>query len=285
MKVAHWTASSRPEPESTRRPAVSLFGLILWAPAVVLLSVCAWWMSFWPLSAMGLVGLLFYARRAVDSGNDSMASQERQQALLEGFERETGWIVNLMVHHGSAPVGSDRGVLWIEDDRLYFCGQRTSFGLTADQASDFCRNDAAIPGLRNSLELRLRHQTAVGPMSISFSSVDAGGSVARNQDLPLLGAVNLWIGRGAETDGQLPPLTPGPDAESSSRLLRRSVGAFAYWAAIPIGLAFGWNASPLMAVTLAIAGIGIGTVWTPVWSPFLRLRAWKDRQRLSRNLG
>jgi hypothetical protein len=202
------------------------------------------------------------------------------QAWFEEIGGDTGWFVDLLVHHGDAPVGSDRGVLWIEDERLYFSGHRTSFGLTAEQAADFCQYDVCIPGLKNCLELRLRHQTSAGPLGISFSPIDRSGRMLQDLHLPIQGSVNRWIGRGNATDGQLPPLTVGPDAEPSACLLFHAVGSVAFWIGVPTSLILTWNLNPIGSVVLGMAGLILGSVWTAVWSPQLRMRAWKDRRKL-----
>jgi len=206
-------------------------------------------------------------------------AQQRNEALVEGLGDE-GWFVDLLVHHGAAPVGSDSGVMWIEEDRLFFAGERTSFGLTPDQVGDFCHLDTAIPGLKNCLELRLSHETPAGTLGITFSPISTSGRLVPSMNLLILGVVNRWIGRGRQKDGQLPPLTVSPDAEPISYLFFRTAASLTFWASIPLLLLGVWSRSPVAAVVFAIVGLTVGTVWTTVSSPLLRIRAWKDRRKL-----
>lgn len=196
-----------------------------------------------------------------------------------------GWRISLLVHQGDAPMGSDEGILWIEDDRLYFAGRRTSFGLTADQADGLLEFDPATPGVRNDLELRLRHQTTVGPLGISFSRIDPAGRIDSSANREILEKVNRWIGRGTATGGQLPPLDLGPDAPTTPFLSLRAAASLAFWITLLASFpALILSSHPFWAVGIALLGLLTGSLWTPVWSPQLRLRAWLDRRRLpSRN--
>ena len=197
----------------------------------------------------------------------------RDAATMDEFGRRDGWLVDLMVRRGEAPTGSDRGMLWIEDGRLYFAGRRTSFGLSADQAAGFCRQGLSIPGLRHELDLRL---VAPGPLSITFEPVSgAKWQKSRRTAHELREAINRWAGQGGVEGGQLPPLAIGPGAPSANALLLRALAPLLYWPATLLAFA-----SPF-PFPIVLAALATACFLPSVWVPTARLRAWHDRRRLS----
>lgn len=290
MKSAHWSLSPYAEKEAqlevratTRARRRSRF-----AVAFLILSLPVTFTFFFlgPLFIPFGIALTAVAIRLCLRGSEpflepSEAELVREFRTEEGGLGRAGWLVKLLVHQGDAPMGSDRGMLWLEDDRLYFVGRRTSFGLTADQVSGLIRFDPATPGVRNDLELRLAHHTPAGPLGISVSPISPGGRVDSGAYADVIERVNRWIGRGSATGGQLPPLESGPDAPSLVELSFHAVASAAYW----VLLAFSFPVllllqQPILAVTVSFLGLLLGGMWSPLWSPWLRLRALHDRRRV-----
>ncbi len=291
--VARWSLSPHIESEALRESRAmikarrqsrfALAFLILSFPIALVLFFMS--LIFMPI---GIAMIFFAIRFGMNSKEVALEASEadlvHEFRMAEGSSPRTGWLVNLLVHQGDAPMGSDRGMLWLEDERLYFVGRRTSFGLTADQVSGLVTFDPATPGVRNDLELRLAYDTIAGPLGISVSPIVPGGKVDTSAYSDVIDRVNRWIGRGSATGGQLPPLESGPDAPSLAALSIHAVLSTAYWAILSLLFpVFLLLQQPILAVVLAFLGLLLGCVWTPLWSPWLRLRAWQDRRRLLSN--
>ena len=287
MNVARWSPSHALEREAAEearlaararlRVRVALAATALAAPLTCFALSSR--PEFFPIGLAYTMGAFWSLKRALRQ-QESWA-WERDAAAIDEFGGRDGWSVQLMVRQGEAPTGEDRGMMWIEGDRLYFAGRRTSFGLTADQASGDCRFDSAVRGHQHELLLPLAAWTAAGQVAVSFAPVVHAKWQDRGAVYDLREAVDRWRARGGAEGGQLPPIVPGPGAPSAQVLLRRAVWAGTIWIAYGVGVV-GLVGAGLAAAALpcAMAGGLIGAVWGDAWSPFARYRAYQDRRRL-----
>ena len=198
-----------------------------------------------------------------------------------------GWVVDFALYQGATPTGYDCGVVWFEDEQLYFVGERTSFGFAAGLASSEVRQDTTGSSLRSEMAFAIRRRSPVGEVSVGFSLVDAtGGTWPQRSAESLLGSLKVWLGKATvSSEGQIPPLTIGPRVPSSGRLFRRAIGISIVWAALGLTLislciVSEWPVVPFFAVLVFIVSL----FWGDLWTPCLHWRAWADRRRLDRSL-
>ncbi len=221
----------------------------------------------------GVIAVWLAVRDNVLRRDAALPDQTRRQEFGAG----EGWLVDLIVLQGAAPTGSDRGMLWIEGDRLLFAGDRTSFALAGNDVAGHIRTEEPIGGLRHALCVPLTHRTAAGPLALSFEVV---GRDAEEKIL-VRDTVDRWAVRVPHLDGQRPPTRLGPGAPTRTRLFFRAAFVTAY----SVGL-----------VTFGIVSLFAGALWPVlaflaltcmVWLPGLRQlgtywRAWRDLGRVDR---
>ena len=197
-----------------------------------------------------------------------------ESALWFDFGRDGAWLVDLIVLQGAAPTGVDRGMLWIENGRLFFVGALTSFGLQPCQAVGDCRSRRRIPGLREALTLSLSRRSGIGWMGVGFSPV-----MDPEEREEIEAAINVWSQGRKGIDGQYPPRTIGPSALPITGLATLAALNTLYW----IGIAF--YASRAGSHTEAFVRLVLGTAvaWPlDLMYPLLRWRALLDRRKLER---
>jgi len=240
--------------------------------------------SFWIFLALGFgVGGILLSVRAFERLDQARtAVWMRDAGMVDEFGSGVGWLVDLIVHQGDAPTGTDRGMLWVEDDRLIFAGRRTSFALAASEVLGRCHRTPPVPSLRLVLSLFLRTQTPAGRLGVSFVPLErakwqSGVTVNDVQE-----AVTRWLHNGVPGESDLPPLTPGPDAPTSDRLLLRAALVGTYWTALIAGLSglLLWS-EPIIALAVAMVGLLIGLSGPILHSPRALFRAWWDRRRIA----
>jgi len=228
----------------------------------------------------GSVGLLVVAlaRVSIDKGRQG----ERLDALRKEFGDVKGWLVEMSVRQGEALSGRDVGIVWFEDERLYFMGARTSFGLGRDDTQGRLASAHDVLEDRPHAVLPLQAKTLAGPVSVELVFLhtvpEHGQRLA--DDLEFKHALKIWFSEAMPERGQLPPLTLGPDLPSVSALRRRALAAVAIW---PTLLVLALLATPLVG-TFVFVGLGIlvplVALWSPVVSPRRCRRAIRDRQAL-----
>ena len=193
------------------------------------------------------------------------ATEEADRLLQREFGVGEAWFVDLLVHRDHAPMGADRGMLWIEEGRLVFAGHRTSFSLSTDGVRDVKRG-FPVRGVRHEIRVALPEGQAV-----SFSPR------AKGTTKDLYEIVSFWATEVETFGGQFPPSGIGPGAISPGRLLGRAVDATAYYAFI------GWTLllalPPGGYLYLALVFYGAGKAWD-LWHPLALWRAWSERRRL-----
>jgi len=205
------------------------------------------------------------------------ARREPDLALKEGFGKGPGRFVELIVLQGSAPTGIDRGMLWIEDRRLYFSGHRTSFGLVPWQVRSLTGRDAPIPGIRHAITLELQHETPAGLMSLSFGLIVPPSVSDWSERHDLLTQLDRWKGGHNPGEGQWPPSGLGPGVVSERRLFLGAVLSSAFF---PVTIT-AWSVAvgnPLLLIGIPIAAIA----WLGNEKTRARWRAVRDRRRLRR---
>lgn len=255
-----WTdvAEPRSAPAGGWRLALEAFGVLLVAaPASAFAAPVGLAL---PTAAIivggGTAGL---ASRHLDARR--RAAGERARSLRDGFGPGPVWAVELMVRQGGAPTGADQGLMWVEDGRIVFSGLRTSFALAPAQMAGIVRHLPRRAGLRHRLNLDLAHETAAGPLSLSFWPLAPSLQGAENDATDLRAALNTVAKRrdhALAATGQWPPVTRGPGAPTRRDLLVRATGPIAAW--IALGATFGAsilpNATGALAAFLFVAGVG-----------------------------
>lgn len=212
------------------------------------------WLTFW------------LARRDADLLS---RTDEADDARRGELGRNVGWLVDVLILQGDAPTGADRGMLWIDDGRLCFSGDRTSFALSPDQVAGRCRTTTPIVGLRHEVRLPLCHPTLTLSIGLERTSI----AEFRRQ-------IHLWTTSASPSEGQLPPTSLGPGAASPGRLLLGAVFSTVYWVAV-LSMVFVSSqiegSYDLLPFILAFAVLG---AFLRCWYPVTRWRAWRDRRRL-----
>lgn len=90
-----------------------------------------------PIALLGALGL-FIAQTARFK-RDPVEFTDRDRVLLHEAT-EGQFLVNIEIRQDKFLTGSDRGVMWLEDGRLVFSGQRSSFILRPDDLTPDCLN-------------------------------------------------------------------------------------------------------------------------------------------------
>lgn len=230
--------------------------------------------------ALGLLALARSARAAETSARNRRTHVDEVQAV-------SGWAVELTVLQGATPTGHDHGVVWLEDDRLFFLGARTSFGLFSSPVAPNARDRLAFARETAPLILPLNAGTAAGEVAVRLRPLPLDEDSGSLQDVARLGwLVRSWLAQGVEGTGQLPPLAIGSDAPSPGSLLARAVGSTLLWitllpfvTALPIALL---ATSMMLAILLLLLTLTLPLVWREFGDPIGRWHAWRDRRRLDR---
>lgn len=283
MKEADWTPSPLVEGEAVaRRRRLRRHDWVALSVGGTFLSVLAGFVVFASLdrlasdAAMAVIAvflaLAFGAAAAVDRRRAALVRQnaEADEALRAEFGEGSGWFVDLILLYGAAPIGKDRGMLWIEEERLVFSGHRTSFALSSDQVQRV-RSEVPIEGLRHEIRLTLAQDC--GPRAISLRPIAVPTWADDELGPNLVG----WRSAGLSRGGQLPPCVPGPGAVPTSRLLVRASWSTLYWSALAF-LAL-WVGGRDFGVLLFLFGICVGWL-VRAWHPAMWWRAYLDRRRL-----
>ncbi len=208
--------------------------------------------------------------------------RRRESALYEEYSSLSGWHVDLFVLQGDAPTGRDRGVIWFEEDRLYFVGDRTSFGISRGQVKAMLGEEWSVANLRPQFVLQLHADTPAGKAAVGMNMIRPLGSTLPNPSSNSLSqALRGWIRSTGGDDGQLPPLTLGPEAPTRSRLLKSALGTTFLWSAMVPVLGFiGWIGGWVgLSISFAVGSL-LMVSWGDHWFPRLRWRAWRHRKCL-----
>ena len=286
--------------EALKTTVMALMFVVL--PVVALLAPASMFLGAYlkamagALTIAGAAGFYLFLRDRLDAVRRLV--NERDVALRDAFSEGEGWLVNLLVLQGAAPTGTDRGMMWVEDGRLYFVGHRTSFGLLPDQTAGRSRWREPVPGLRLALSLPLDRRTAAGPLSLTFAPVVDPKEAAevseaidawRHASEPLSPRGEGILGSGQTSTihnpqstieiGQFPPTELGPGAARPGGLLAVALGTSLYW--------FGGTAIALVTLTGNEAAAVIVVLWLlarpfGLWNLRLRWQAWLDRRRVAR---
>ena len=219
------------------------------------------------------------------SANADLARAKRRE-IRDAYAAVEGWAVEMTVFQGAAATGIDRGAVWFEDGRLYFVGERTSFGLAPSQAAGDLRQEWPLAGLRCATTLRLRARTAAGPVSVGFNVLPhdyTGAATGGRSEAEFVKAVKSWLADPAPPDGQLPPLAVGPDAPSALGLLTGAILNAGFWATVAAALLLlGWRTAWWAVPPVAAFAGCVLVLNSEIWAPRHRWRAWRDRRRLDR---
>ena len=227
--------------------------------------------------AFALGALVLFLHRRDNARLEAVREPDRVRRTE--FGSNDGWLVDLLVLQGDAPTGRDRGILWIEGDRLHFAGDRTSFSLAPADIAGPCRKESPIRGLRLGSKLPLRHETAGGRIALSIEVQNALTDRLNGLDH----AVDTFARRKTVGSGQLPPTTLGPGASSKLALFvwaSSLTGIVLFSAGFCILAAF---AAPNALNALIVLSLVFCGIWsTGAWTISARWRAWRDRRRLER---
>lgn len=204
------------------------------------------------------------------------SARDAERVLEDEFGRNQGYFVSVIVRQGDAPTGQDSGMLWFEDGRLYFSGHRTSFGLFPSQVFGPALARKGVPGVRNAVEISLRHSTPIGPMALSFGMWERPHENASVERSILKAHLDRWLNEGTSGEGQWPPAELGPKRVSEGSLL---AGAIA-WTLLPTALVGGILRSLVPDWASLGCALALAVLVAAVPPCNLRWRALRDRRRL-----
>ena len=225
------------------------------------------------VSCLGISSLVLAAQaRKVRMRNARRLGEE--YAVVGGFLART------TVFMGEAAIGSDHGIVWSEEGRLYFAGPRTSFGLFASQVGPL-----GIKETKRSLRLPLRVSSRTGLLSLEFMALAKGKELGEDQQQAHLAwMIHSWLAQTSVGEGQWPPLTLGPDAPNASVLFLRAIGSTLFWGVnllLGFGLLIGMVANPCIVIAMLPFSIGAAKAGLRVFpQPFESWLVWGDRRRL-----
>ena len=210
------------------------------------------------------------------------ASEDRRNLVLEvreAYSAVEGTPVDLTIYQGATPTGHARGVIWFEARRLYFVGDRTSFGLTPSQVASSPIEWGSEPSY-----LPLNAHSAAGRMGLGITPL--AGDFDSNNLLQARATLDYQISRWRDDrstiQGQLPPLTLGPDVPTPLRLLLSALITTAFWiAALPV-VALAISMSLCFVPAVFALGLLLWLVVPTVYSPLRKWLSWRDRRRLER---
>jgi len=274
-------ASAKAEPYKKRSRRLFLLSIF------ALVGSCGFGLSELDLAVEVSLALAFYTFLAGIyfmrlGGKRELLLQQRDRELLVEYSSVRGWLVDLFVLQGNTPTGRDRGVLWFEEDRLYFVGDRTSFGVSRGQIAAMQADGFRVSDLRPEFVLELSVDTPLGKTGFGFDQIlSIGSNLSNSSSNDLAQVLRGWMRSTGNEEGQLPPFALGPGIPSLNLLFLRAVGNTIVWATLIITMAaagfwLGWGAA---LVSIAI-GVFPLTTWSDLWFPRLRWQAWRDRKRL-----
>jgi len=241
--------------------------------------------SAFPYVAVVLLGALGVEKLRRGARTTELAHAKRQ-ALRDEYAGINGWAVELTVFQGAAPTGRDRGMLWFEDGRLFFVGERTSFGLAPPQVEGGMREEWPLSGLRATSTLSLGRRTVAGAVSLGLDFIPSDLGPVPPLEKAFRRALDDWLHpskEGRSGEGQLPPLAIGPDAPTLRALLASAVASTVFWLFLAGGLILLAIKTAWWIVPPVVAFLGVILVlWSDIWAPRLRWLAWRDRRKLER---
>ena len=290
--AAEWRIEPIAERElATQRRAMKIRRRLVWASALSLCGVCPltclgsydptigpW--PFW-LTELTTLGLVIAAlRRIVKTNALELASWNATRWEHAAVD---GWPTTVDVLQGAAITGRDRGTVWFEDGRLFFVGERTSFGLAPSQVAQHGRKEERADGSNRAFVLPLAARTEAGSVSVRFQlvfHVPFGAVGYRDYD-DFSREVRRWIAVETLSEGQLPPLSLGPDAPRPNLLLARALGTTMLWTVYLASSAYAMSLSPVSLCGVLVAPVLL-LFWPTLWEPRVKWRAFLDRRRLDR---
>lgn len=261
-------------------------------------------LGLWPLSCLGAgslaldsplrlaallsISVLLFSAGLAAYGRQFRRVHDLSNARLGGLREEyadlRGWLVEITILQGAAPTGFDRGVIWFEEDRLLFVGERTSFALGSASVRRGPRDHWGTSGLLPTTTLPLRASSPAGGVSLGFTvHADDVPGKAHWGAVGLLMALRGWSSAGGTEPGQGPPLAIGPGSPSSTALLWGALGVTALWSLIVAVLAAVAVAGEFGVAAVVTGFVVVASLAAPdLWTFRLRWRAWRDRRRLDR---
>lgn len=229
--------------------------------------------------SIGSVVLLVAA--IVRYANGSEIARRRRLVRRQEFGEVAGWIVEMTIHQGEALSGRDVGVVWFEEDRLYFTGVRTSFGLGPGDVAARIAGRHEVLDTGSHLTLPLDAPSSVGTVAIGlrFISPEPESYTVATSETAFRQALRAWITSG-KTRGQLPPLAMGPDMPSVMALQRRAALASAVGPGFVLLLVLSSTFKGFMPALVVLALVLLVALWPPALLPRRCWRAVNDRRRL-----
>ena len=200
-------------------------------------------------------------------------------ALRDASTAIDGTAVDLTILQGSTPTGRARGVIWFEDGRLFFVGDRASFGLVPSQV------ERSLTGwIAKSSILPLRTQTAAGRISLLVEPIVDASRLEnpRQVQATLNDAIFRWLREDVPGNGQLPPLALGPDVASTTALLWGALLTGAFWTTMLVLAIGAARTSPYLVFAFVPFGAILGLTAPGLNVPRRHWRSLRDRRRLER---
>ena len=195
------------------------FALFIWKASYIA-TLSGWILAVVYVTFIGAFAYAIYLGKTTLQSQKWKSFAEQQDADWP----KHSWNVDVKFIEGECVTGSDTGVIWLENSRLFFSGQRTSFALTRDDISDtngFFENDRRLLiGKHKDCNLALKEPENVGDrtMNVRF------GPGLPNYTETSLALLRTTLARFARSKplgetGQLPPSIIGPGAMSRGQIL------------------------------------------------------------------
>ena len=255
---------------------ITTFGLFPLTLALLSLNASYQWTGLLFLTAIVLLSVEAFRRSAkIERG-----VRAAFLALREASTAIDGTAVDLTILQGETPTGRARGVLWFEEGRMYFVGDRTSFGLVPSQVEG-----SLTPWISKSSTLPLKIRTVAGRVALAIEPLADASRLEnpRQVQATLNDAIFRWLRDDVPGEGQLPPLALGPDVASTTALLWGALLTGAFWTTMLVLAIGAARTSPYLVFAFVPFGAILGLTIPGLYAPRRRWRSLRDRRRLERS--
>jgi hypothetical protein len=202
----------------------------------------------------------------VINGRDRAEVREDDRMLLADLNDPDAKLVVLTVQVDGAVTGEDVGVIWFENGRLLFNGNRTSFSIRRDDLvlpiDDRFQFEEAFSDLRtakDSIRLRVRrHLVRIALRDLDGKHLSVVGTKVRWTDRYLIAEVGPKVsasGSGDRNLSQFPPLEPDRFFQDRqlAPLVVKTVAVWTLWASVFCAVAREYSRQHYIGAPTAVA--------------------------------